>query len=92
MEIKSLQTKIEINQNDRNHAIEINENIRQILNHSTNDSVLILEGSRWSMEDLRDLQIKLSVLSTVTEMTLEQPDVSKYGDTDSEIEYVVDGE
>jgi len=89
MQIKNLETKIEVSQNDRDHAIEINENIRQILNHSTEESVLIFNGNRWSMNDLRELQVKLSALSTATEMTLEAPDVSQYEDADPEVEYLV---
>jgi len=92
MEIKQLTIGITLDQEDRNRAIEINEMLRNILSHSTEDSVLSISGNRWSMNDIRYLQLQLSVIATTTEMTLENPDLSMYEDTEPDVEYSVEGE
>jgi hypothetical protein len=92
MEIKQLTIGITLDQEDRNRAIEINEMLRNILSHSTEDSVLSISGNRWSMDDIRYLQLQLSVIATTTEMTLENPDLSMYEDTEPDVEYSVEGE
>ena len=92
MEIKQLTIGITLDQEDRNRAIEINEMLRNILSHSTEDSVLSISGNRWSMDDIRYLQLQLSVIATTTEMTLENPDLSMYEDAEPDVEYSVEGE
>ena len=92
MEIKQLTIGITLDQEDRNRAIEINEMLRNILSHSTEDSVLSISGNRWSMDDIRYLQLQLSVIATTTEMTLENPDLIMYEDTEPDVEYCVEGE
>ena len=92
MEIKQLTIGITLDQEDRNRAIEINEMLRNILSHSTEDSVLSISGNRWSMDDIRYLQLQLSVIATTTEITLENPDLSMYEDTEPDVEYSVEGE
>lgn len=92
MEIKQLTIGITLDQEDRNRAIEINEMLRNILSHSTEDSVLSISGNRWTMDDIRYLQLQLSVIATTTEMTLENPDLSMYEDTEPDVEYSVEGE